>query len=210
MRRGRRQLRRKLKLHRAHADCRCWLLVAGASQTTVLAGSPTDSSNKSSHKETSRLPPAYYRPQLGRLGLSTCPSVASQVAGSRQTGPFQWQGFVVLWFVVERKKSRASAVVTELHGIRLLLAINLRALLVLPSRNGHRVTERLSRSRLVASSDYDFLGKTPAVQSTVHASPVISLHGVACHDIRTLCHCEPMWNNNANDPRHTGHTGLGV
>jgi hypothetical protein len=33
------------------------------------------------------------------------------VAGSRLAGPFQWQGFVVLWFIVE-KKTRGPATAT--------------------------------------------------------------------------------------------------
>ena len=77
---------------------------AGAGAVPDHSLIPTDC-NKYSNKATSRLPPVYRRPQLGQLGqlgLSTCPGVVSQVAGSRQSGPFQWQGFVVLWFVVEK------------------------------------------------------------------------------------------------------------
>jgi hypothetical protein len=45
------------------------------------------------------------RPRLCQLGSSTCPEFKCRVAGGRfqAGGTFQWQGSVVLWFVVEKQ-----------------------------------------------------------------------------------------------------------
>jgi len=118
MRRGNRLLWRKLKLPRVHmptVDSGYCLLVPN--QTTVWLPAMVISTVIRVIRATSQLPPAYCRPQLAQLGSSTCSGVVSQVAGSkgaRQSGPFQWQGFVVLWFVVE-KTNPASALVIAQH-----------------------------------------------------------------------------------------------
>jgi hypothetical protein len=160
-------------------------------QTTVL--DPTDS-NKYSHNAACRPPPACYRPRLGWVAvpdfvnwvrqLVQSSSVVSQVAGSRLAGRFNgrvpsscgssWRS---------RIPHRYSLLLLSLHGIRLLWATKPPPFTVLRSRNGRRLwyisrhLDSSHRGTPMSLTEKAGVGWVP--------SPVISLHGFACHDIRT-------------------------
>lgn len=176
------------------------MLVAGASQTTVLA-----ECNRYSHDKAASRPrptaPACNRPRLGQLAFSIRPGVVSQVvAGSRQAGPFQrLAGFRR---PVVRRGEEDSRIGTRncyyMAYVCFWQPVRTR-FLVSRLRNGRRVWYNFRQLDSSLRVTPCFLPRKPQWWCKVDTpSPVISLHGSACHDIRT-CQCEPMWS--ANEPQ---------